>query len=65
MFMTIQSPIILSWVLVGLMFVLPSNGIAGEYEEDQPRLTVVAEGKMNVPPDKAILSFAVETVGQN
>ena len=45
------------------MFVLPSNGIAGEYEEDQPRLTVAAEGKMNVPPDKAILSFAVETVG--
>ena len=45
------------------MFVLPSNGIAGEYEEDQPRLTVAAEGKMNVPPDKAVLSFAVETVG--
>jgi uncharacterized protein YggE len=54
----------LSWVLVGLVFVLPSNGIAGEDEENQPRLTVAAEAKMNVPPDKAVLSFAVETVGE-
>lgn len=63
MFMTIKSTIIVGWVLVGLVLLLPYNGSAGEDKEDQPRLTVAAEGKMNVPPDKAVLSFSVETVG--
>lgn len=63
MFMKGKSTIIIGWVVFGLVLVLPYNGSAGEDEEDQPRLTVAAEGKMNVPPDKAVLSFSVETVG--
>lgn len=63
MSMTRKSTIIAGWVLLGLVLILPSNGLAGEDKEDRPRLTVAAEGKMNVPPDKAVLSFAVETVG--
>ena len=59
-----KSAIILGWVLSGLFLVLPVNGWAGDDEQDQPRLTVSAEGKLNVPPDKAVLSFAVETVGE-
>jgi len=54
----------LGWVLSGLFLVFPVNGWAGDDEQDQPRLTVSAEGKLNVPPDKAVLSFAVETVGE-
>ena len=49
--------------MVGFLVGLPTHGWAGHDEPDRPRLTVSAEGKMNVPPDKAILSFAVETVG--
>lgn len=64
MFKTMKSAIILGWVLSGLFLVLPVNGWAGDDEQDQPRLTVSAEGKLNVPPDKAVLSFAVETVGE-
>lgn len=63
MFQAIKSTIIVSWVVVGFLVGLPSHGWAGHDEPDRPRLTVSAEGKMNVPPDKAILSFAVETVG--
>ena len=62
MFKTKKLNIMVSWVLGGLLL-LPVYGWAGDREEDQPRLTVSAEGKMNVPPDKAVLSFAVETVG--
>jgi uncharacterized protein YggE len=64
MFKTMKSTFMLGWVLVGLFLVLPVNGWAGDDEEDQPRLKVSAEGKLNVPPDKAVLSFAVETVGE-
>ncbi len=64
MFQTIKSTIIVNLVVVGLLVGLPVYGWAGDEEPDQPRLTVSAEGKMNVPPDKAVLSFAVETVGQ-
>lgn len=64
MFKAMKSAIILGWVLSGLFLVLPVNGWAGDDEQDQPRLTVSAEGKLNVPPDKAVLSFAVETVGE-
>lgn len=63
MFMAIKSTIIAGLILLSLTLVLPCNGLAGEDDENQPRLTVSAEGKMNVPPDKAVLSFAVETVG--
>jgi uncharacterized protein YggE len=63
MFMTRKSTIIVSWALLSLMLILPYNGLAGEDEGNQPRLTVAAEGKINVPPDKAVLSFAVETAG--
>lgn len=54
----------LGLVVSGLLLVLPVNGWAGHDEQDQPRLTVSAEGRLNVPPDKAVLSFAVETVGE-
>jgi uncharacterized protein YggE len=64
MFKAMKSAIMLGWVLSGLFLVLPVNGWAGDDEQDQPRLTVSAEGKLNVPPDKAVLSFAVETVGE-
>ncbi len=64
MFKTMKSPIMLGCVLVGLLVWLPVQGWAGDDEQDQPRLTVSAEGKTNVPPDKAVLSFAVETVGK-
>ena len=63
MFETMKSTIMLGWVLGGLLVLLPVHGWAGDDEQDEPRLTVSAEGKMNVPPDKAVLSFAVETVG--
>ena len=63
MFKTMKSPMMLGWVLGVLLLALPVFGWAGDDEQDQPRLTVSAEGKMNVPPDKAVLSFAVETVG--
>jgi uncharacterized protein YggE len=64
MFKAMKSAIMLGWVLSGLFLVLPVNGWAGDDEQDQPRLTVSAEGKLNVPPDKAVLSFAVESVGE-
>ena len=43
---------------------LPVPVWAEENEPEQPLLTVSAEGRINVPPDKAVLSFAVETVGE-
>ena len=64
MFKVMKSSLMLSYVLGVLIVFLPLHGWAGEGEQDQPRLTVSAEGKMNVPPDKAVLSFAVETVGE-
>ena len=64
MFKTMNSIIKVGWVLMGLLLVLPVHGWAGDDEQDEPRLTVSAEGKINVPPDKAVLSFAVETVGE-
>jgi len=63
MFRALKSTRILRWVLGGILVWLPVQGWAGDEEQEQPRLTVSAEGKMNVPPDKAVLSFAVETVG--
>jgi uncharacterized protein YggE len=64
MFKTIKSTTMLGLVVWGLFLVLPVNGWAGDDEQDQPRLTVSAEGRLNVLPDKAVLSFAVETVGE-
>ncbi len=63
MFKTLKSKTILSCVFVALLVWVPAHGWAGDDEPDQPRLTVSAEGKMNVSPDKAVLSFAVETAG--
>ncbi len=54
----------LYWVLGGLFVLLPFQSWAGDENQEQPRLTVSAEGKMHVAPDKAVLSFAVETVGK-
>ena len=64
MFKVIKSTFMLSCVLGGLVVLLPVYALAGDDEQDQPRLTVSAEGRMNVAPDKAVLSFAVETVGE-
>jgi len=64
MYKAMLSERILNVVFGGILILLPVHGWAGDDEQDQPRLTVSAEGKINVPPDKAILSFAVETVGK-
>ncbi len=64
MFNATKSRIILGWALVGLWLFFPGNTWASGDEKDLPRLTVSGEGKLNVPPDKAVLSFAVETVGE-
>lgn len=55
---------LLNGVFLGILLLLPAYGWSGEDHQDRPRLTVSGEGKMEVPPDKALLSFAVETVGE-
>ena len=47
-----------------ILLAFPLYGWAGEDDLEQPELTVSAEGQLNVSPDKAVLSFAVETVGE-
>jgi uncharacterized protein YggE len=64
MFKVMNSAEILSGALLGILLLLPVYGWSGEDDQDSPRLTVSAEGKLDVPPDKAVLSFAVETVGE-
>jgi len=54
--------VMIGMVLTAVLFI-PSWGWAHHNDEDDPRLTVSAEGKIDVPPDKGILSFAVETIG--
>lgn len=49
---------------LGILLLLPAYGWPAEDEQDRSTLTVSAEGKIDVPPDKAVLSFAVETVGE-
>ncbi len=63
MFRKMKSTSLLGCGLGCLLVVLPLHGWAGGDEPDLPRLTVSEEGRLDVPPDKAILSFAVETVG--
>jgi len=50
--------------VLGFLLLLPVSGWSGTNDEVLPQLTVSAEGTINVPPDKAVLSFAVETVGE-
>lgn len=50
---------------LGIVLLFPVQGWPEEDRQDGPRLTVSAEGKIDVPPDKVELSFAVETVGEN
>jgi uncharacterized protein len=64
MFKTVYSPGILGGLVLGFLVLLPVHVWSGEDDQDRPRLTVSAEGKIEVPPDKAVLSFAVETVGE-
>lgn len=64
MYTTMNASKIVNGVVLGFLLLLPVSGWAGTIEEDLPRLTVSAEGTINVPPDKAVLSFAVETVGE-
>lgn len=55
---------ILGGTALMILLLLPVQGWPEEDAQDRPRLTVSAEGKIEVPPDKAVLSFAVETVGE-
>ncbi len=64
MYTTMNASKIVNGVVLGFLLLLPVSGWAGTNDEDLPRLTVSAEGTINVPPDKAVLSFAVETVGE-
>ncbi len=53
-----------SWIMIGAWLLVPHVGWADDLD-DRPQLRVSAEGKQNVPPDKAILAFGVETAGEN
>lgn len=64
MYTTMNASKILNGVVLGFLMLFPVSGWAGTNDEDLPRLTVSAEGTINVPPDKAVLSFAVETAGE-
>jgi len=64
MFKGMKAAETLSGVLLGILLLFPVYGWSGEDDQESPRLTVSAEGKLDVPPDKAVLSFAVETVGE-
>ena len=58
---TMNSKRIGHWAFLGILLAFPLYGWAGEDDLEQPELTVSAEGQLNVSPDKAVLSFAVET----
>ncbi|MFZ1748410.1 MAG: SIMPL domain-containing protein [Nitrospirales bacterium] len=64
MYTTMNASKILNGVVLGFLLLFPVSGWAGTNDEDISQLTVSAEGTINVPPDKAVLSFAVETVGE-
>lgn len=64
MYKTMNASKILNGVVLGFLLLLPVSGWAETNDEGLPRLTVSAEGAINVPPDKAVLSFAVETAGE-
>jgi uncharacterized protein YggE len=64
MYTTMNASKILNGAVLGILLLLPVPGWSETHDEDLPRLTVSAEGTINVPPDKAVLSFAVETVGE-
>jgi hypothetical protein len=64
MFKTMNLAGMVGGVFLGILLLLPVHGWSGEDDQDRPTLTVSAEGKVDVPPDKAVLSFAVETVGE-
>jgi uncharacterized protein YggE len=64
MYATMNASKILNGAVLGILLLLPLPVWSGTHDEDLPRLTVSAEGTIDVPPDKAVLSFAVETVGE-
>lgn len=64
MFKALKLPGIVIGAFIGLVLLFPIQGWAEEDNQDRPRLTVSAEGSLEVPPDKAELNFAVETVGE-
>jgi uncharacterized protein YggE len=64
MFTTMRSAGISGCLFLWFCLLLPVSGWSGEDDRELPKLTVSAEGKLDVPPDKAVLSFAVETVGE-
>jgi uncharacterized protein YggE len=64
MFKTMNSPEKLGGAFLLVLLLLPIHAWSGEDDQDRPRLTVSADGRLDVPPDKAVLSFAVETVGE-
>lgn len=64
MFKVMNSTNLLGGAFFWILLLLPMYGWSGEDSQDRSTLTVSAEGKVGVPPDKAVLSFAVETVGE-
>jgi uncharacterized protein len=64
MFKVMNSAVMVCGAFLGFLLLLPMQGWSGEDPQDRSTLTVSAEGKVDVPPDKAVLSFAVETVGE-
>ncbi len=64
MYPTMNASKILIGVVLGFVLLLPVSGWSESTDKDLSRLTVSAEGAINVPPDKAVLSFAVETAGE-
>jgi uncharacterized protein len=52
--------VLLVWVGLSVTGV----ALADSTKLEVPRLTVIGEGKFNVPPDKAVVSFAVESAGE-
>ncbi|MGD9851038.1 MAG: SIMPL domain-containing protein [Nitrospirales bacterium] len=61
-----RSPIMYSWMAMAFFCFLGSVGLVWADTEAQeiPQLTVNGEGKFEVAPDKAVVSFAVETAGE-
>jgi uncharacterized protein len=52
--------VLLAWLGLSATGVASANSAKLEV----PRLTVMGEGKFDVPPDKAVVSFAVESAGE-
>ena len=60
------SPRLAGWILFVLAITFyPSPSWTAEDDQPPPTLTVSAEGKVQLPPDKALVALAVETAGES